>query len=411
MPHYNHLFDDAFENRPSEHARPSVPKKDERVANVRQLVSKVCSYQTLDELVSHELPNTGLDADRRITEADVDQIIDSFHKELAYDVSQPLADWFCSRFFRRLKMTHPRSVGELSLGFTTLYHDIALQWVQLFTSYVRGAMRMAENGQVSRMLFVSRDASALLPIALKIKAEGCYAADVDLVHCNRTMFGIPAVFQSSEETQIVKQTHPFGVKGKKLQKLSTVTYLNEQLRRNEGEALAWVESGFYGTLVKKLYDLGLLTPQDFVFFFASSNPNILGYGNCLALTAFLQGFDISSDIPYICADQLEAFPKLNGVEYIKRGSVRARAVDPYYRLSAMAIYWTFYNFAPKNAFHIDPVEELKRIEEIRRRTTSNDTMLPYVLPECIPSWELGEKFLREEFRIGPIKPMYEWWGP
>lgn len=225
------------------------------------------------------------------------------------------------------------------------------------------------------------------------------------------MFGIPAVFKSSEEAGVARETGIFGVKGEKLQKLSAVQYLNEQLQRNEREVLAWVECGFYGTLVKKLYDLNLLTPQDFVFFFASSNPNIFGYGNCLALTASLQGSPISSDIPYICADQLEAFPKLNGVEYVRRGSLQARVVNPYYKLSAMAVYWTFYNFVPKNAFLIDPIEELKRIEELRQRTISNDSVLPYVLPECIPSWEHGEKFLREEFRIGPIKPMYEWWGP
>jgi len=153
-----------------------------------------------------------------------------------------------------------------------------------------------------------------------------------------------------------------------------------------------------------------------VFFLSSSNPNILGYANILVIYENLKKRQIPDDFIYILGDQIESLPKfyknVQILKYKKGIKLVAEPVNPIYKFCSMVSYWTLFN----ESLNIDPKQvdslmEVRKLYKLYLKVVSNPNELPFVLPECIPGWKDGITFLKNEFNLGPLLPMRDWWGP
>ena len=152
------------------------------------------------------------------------------------------------------------------------------------------------------------------------------------------------------------------------------------------------------------------------FFLSSSNPNILGYANILVISEILRGGKIPDDFTYILGDQIESLPKFyKNVQILRKGKsfeLVAEPVAPIYKFCAMVSYWTLFNKSLEiNPAKIDPLSEIKKLYKLSLKVKDNSEKLPLVLPECIPGWKDGLTFLQKKFDLGPLQPMFDWWGP
>jgi len=341
-------------------------------------------------------------------------LVGRFRRDLSEDVGSDLAEWITSRLLGWVGDTGQLyHVGDLTEAFCSAYHEIAKVWAPLFSHYVYTAFGIGWEMGAREAHIISRDAAPLYPIALAMKRRGAWAGVLRLVQCNRTLFGIPEVIRLPKRVSSQRVRHPFGYSVEEMRDDPIYTYLRG-LYGNKDRIL-WIETGYHGTLVKKIADLDLASNL-IVFFFSSSNPNIFGYANVVVINGNLCGVKVPYDFIYIMGDQIESLAKLYKNVRVSHGdtglTVEADNVSPLYGVCAMAAYWTLGRIASGlDLSLVDPWEETLKLYELSLQVEQDGRSLPYVLPEFIPGWAEGLDFLKKEFDLGPVPPMTEWWAP
>lgn len=390
-------------------------KKTIQVSKEHKEILNLTNYRSLNRLMDEAIYRLfPFNVDKHLTKSFYRQIRREFKYELSLDVTPKLANWFVKRLFNWIENQEKmKTKRDLLKKLGLAYYQIAKPWVPLFTAYVSAALSISKEYKVKEAWIISRDASPLFLIALGVKDKIKWEGKIRLIECNRDMFEIPAVFDAKGNSVNEKAT-PFGKPAREIKNLSVYLYL-KKLRGTLKKKIVWIETGYHGTLVKKIADLDLLGDMLF-FFLSSSNPNILGYANILVISEILKRGKISDDFTYILGDQIESLPKFyKNVQILRKGKsfeLIAEPVAPIYKFCAMVSYWTLFNKSLKiNQTKVDPLSEIKKLYGLSLKVKNNSGELPLVLLECIPGWKDGSLFLQKEFNLGPLQPMFDWWGP
>lgn len=392
-----------------------MTKKTIRVSEEHKEILNLRNYQSLDRVIDEAIQQLFLfNVDRPLSRSFYHQIRREFKHEFSLDVTPKLADWFVRRLFNWVEeQGNMRTKRDLLKKLGLAYYQIAKPWMPLFAAYVSAALSISKEYKAKEAWIISRDATPLFLIALGVKDKIKWDGKIRLVECNRDMFGIPAVFDAKGKP-VNGKTTPFGKPAQEIRNLPVYLYLRK-LRGTPQKRIAWIETGYHGTLIKKIADLGLLGDMLF-FFLSSSNPNILGYANILVIYEILRKGGIPDDFTYILGDQVESLPKFyKNVQILRKGKgfeLIAEPVAPIYKFCAMVSYWTLFNKSLGiDPTKVDSLSEIKKLYGLSLKVKNNSEKLPLVLPECIPGWKDGLTFLQKRFDLGPLQPMFDWWGP
>jgi len=391
-----------------------MKKREIPVNKLHEEIIKIKNYKSMDEVIDAASSLFPFDIDGALTRDLYQKSRKEFENELSLDITVKLARWFTPRLFGWIEnQGSMKTFRDLLKMLGTAYSQITKPWSSLFTSYVFTALSISKEYGAKEAWIISRDASPLFLIAIGIRDKIKWDGGIRLVECNRDLFGIPAVFDpKGKETK--RTATSFGKSPEEVRKLPIYSYL-KKIRGATSKKITWIETGYHGTLIKKIADLDLLGDV-LVFFLSSSNPNILGYANILVIYENLKKRQIPDDFIYILGDQIESLPKfyknVQILKYKKGIKLVAEPVNPIYKFCSMVSYWTLFN----ESLNIDPKQvdslmEVRKLYKLYLKVVSNPNELPFVLPECIPGWKDGITFLKNEFNLGPLLPMRDWWGP
>lgn len=285
-------------------------------------------------------------------------------------------------------------------------------WVPIFTDFVYTVLDTCRNYGIDQIYIISRDAIPFFPIALEFKKCGLWKEEIRLVELNRAMFGMPSVFAT--ETEVTDQMW-LGLPVDKTRNNPIAQYLN-QLFSNETK-IGYIETGYYGTLIRKISEMGLLSNM-LVFFFSSCNPNIFGYCNNMVTHSNLRKRKVSygsHEFTFILGDIVESVPKpYKGVQLTTEDDeikLVAERTAPFYAVCAMASYWALSKLSGQVKLSaINPLDEISKLYDLHEKIKTDEVSIPYILPECIPGWKHAWRFLKE-WNIGPLPPVDEMHGP
>ncbi|MCK4419916.1 hypothetical protein KAV79_08925 [Candidatus Aerophobetes bacterium] len=344
-----------------------------------------------------------------------EEIKKDFIRNMSVELKPTLCSFYLNRLFHNLKKKgkkHKETYSQIFDKFGDLYGRIVKPWIPLYISYVYTVVTMSEKYGIEKIMFLARDAIPFFLIACQLKKRKVWTKKIRLVEINRDMirsaFGMMMTYFSEEWERV----YPSYATLDDIKGTSLCAYIMSIF--NQDDRIAWVETGFYGTILKILIKTKVLI-DPLTFFFSSRNPNIFGYTNAIITTHNLRGGNIPYSFIIVCGDTIETRPKFYSKSRVIEGSSGTRVIANIQDPISVACSFGGYREIIKGAseidlFTINPEEEILNLYNRFIEVRTNEDVLPVVLPAPTKKWKYSSRWCKE-WNLGPIPPMDEMIGP
>jgi hypothetical protein len=314
------------------------------------------------------------------------------------DIGPSLSYWFSNAVFKSLR-SRINSGGTYENLLREIIHvadSVAEVWVDLLLVFMDCVLSQCSQQGIAEVCVVSRDATPLLPVGLKLANLSHRGVLVSLVELNRAMFGIPdKILETATDFDKTGSIAP--------SKSSQSAYLLEQFG---SRTKCYVDIECYGTIIREIYKVQDLGFKPWCLLFASNNPYLSGFLNSLIEYANMRREEIPYKFMWVLGDTLEAFPKpYKHVSLVERDGnhlLLTKRTTLTYHTFALGLYASLYKRTMQNPVEqIDPIREIRKLRSLF--LSNEQVQSPIILPHALPEWASAWDFLNH-WDVGFIPP-------
>jgi hypothetical protein len=273
----------------------------------------------------------------------------------------------------------------------SLYSEIADIWFPILYDFSKVIISQTKRAYAKTICFLARDAIPFWVVTKSIlESHGDTSISARLIVLTRSMKETLEQFDGKKKEEVI-------------QKLGFPR-----------ERFVLVDAGFYGTIVKFLWDTYFSENESEIYLFSSRNPNI--WGN---INAFFQIWNRTREVmPYhfmiTLGDSIEAFPKpYKSPSIVQIGDnyeIHAELSDPLSLMGSYSMYQTLQRGKILLEEEKNTENVLKNMHDLYERRKQGKGIIPFILPERLDTWREAKEFLCK-WNCGPTPPMDIFWGP
>lgn len=286
-------------------------------------------------------------------------------QEQEKEIGRALALWYGRTFFQPVIDSHPSTYEDLFKAIASISERSVSDISSIMYRFGRFVLNWCRNAEITSLFLMARDAIPFLPVLLRLQSEKQEFAGIriELLHAVRPLFGIYDEIAGMGALEFDRRELNNQMRRSCRRKLLS-KYIIAPL--NSAGKCACLDVGYYGTIIKELFQNRQLSNKPSVVYFASANPFIVGYTNILILSQMLHGgTPVPSDFIWVIGDTIEAIPKLyhrygaatrNDLECV---NLFVRPTGLLSSLFAVTHYWHLYRaFTESRASDLDELHAL-----------------------------------------------------
>jgi hypothetical protein len=362
------------------------------VEQLHERIYNAASIPDVGKIVYQVGKECNLDLDKKPTKDELDSFKKTFKTDLfqKLDLSEKdnrndIFGYYVEDLFSYLDDGEKTNLFSVLYKWGNLYSEIADIWIPILYDFSKVIINFATRAVANTICFLARDAIPFWIVTKSIlESQGNRSLSTRLVALTRSMKeGLEHIDRKKKEEIIQKLGLP-------------------------AERFVIIDAGFYGTIVKFLWDTYFADNESETYLFSSRNPNI--WGNVNAFFQIKNRYSVL--MPYHFAvtlgDSIEAFPKPYKNPIIVQKDdifgIYAELSDP---LSLMGAY-SLYNILKRGKTLSDQEKNtevtLKNMHDLYEEKKAGKRIIPFMLPERLPTWPNAKEFLCE-WDCGPTPPM------